>query len=267
MDPDVVRHYEGKDEIVRLTAGAGLLEFHRTKEVLQRHLPSPPADIVDVGGGTGPYSFWLAEKSYRVHLVDIVPLHVEQARRQDSRSLLASVRLGDARDLSFDSETMDAVLLLGPLYHLQERSDRIKALQEAYRILKDGGSVFCAAISRFASLLDGLRRGFLSDPTFAKIVQKNLKDGKHLNLTDAPHYFTTAYFHRPNELQEEIEEAGFTHQSTVALEGPGWLLEDLDERLADLGRREELLQALRSIEGEDTLLGVSSHLLSIGQKN
>ena len=54
--------------------------------------------------------------------------------------------------------------------------------------------------------------------------------------------------------------------STVALEGPGWLLEDLDERLADLGRREELLQALRSIEGEDTLLGVSSHLLSIGQK-
>ncbi len=154
MDSKVIRHYETvKDEATRLAEGVSRLEFERTKEVLLRYLPPPPAQVLDVGGGAGAYAFWLAEKSYNVHLIDIVPLHLEQAKTREGSTLLASIGQGEARELDFESESMDVVLLLGPLYHLPDRSDRIQSLKEARRVLKKGGFVFCGAISRFASLL------------------------------------------------------------------------------------------------------------------
>jgi len=64
----------------RLTVGPGALEFVRTQALLERYLPAPPAVIADVGGGPGRYALWLAERGYRVHLVDPIPLHIEQAK-------------------------------------------------------------------------------------------------------------------------------------------------------------------------------------------
>ena len=196
MDRSIVRHYETvKGEATRLAQGSHRVEFERTKEILLRDLPPPSAQILDLAGGPGVYSFWLADKSYKVHLVDIVPLHVEQAKAADSDSILASICQGDARCLDFEFDSMDVVLLLGPLYHLQERSDRIRALRATRRVLKKGGLAFCAIISRFAPLLGGLRKGLLSAPEFREIAQKDLRDGKHLNPREVPDYFTTAYLH------------------------------------------------------------------------
>ena len=268
MDQQVIRYYETReDEAARLSGGTSRIEFERTKEILQRYLPNPPREILDVGGGPGAYAFWLAEKGYAVHLVDMVPLHVEQARARESSRQLASIRQGDARDLAFEPESIDVVLLLGPLYHLPDRSDRIKALSEAYRVLKPGGKIFGAAISRFASLLDGLRRGFLSDPKFREIVNRDLSDGNHLNPDETPHYFTTAYFHRPEELQEEVSEVGFDHKGTFGLEGAAWLLADFDERWSQPEERETILEVLRLIEEEQALQGVSPHLLAVAEKH
>ena len=198
--------------------------------------------------------------------IDIVPLHVEQAKGKEGGALLASIGQRDARRLDFDSDSMDVVLLLGPLYHLPDRSDRIQSLKEAHRVLRKGGLVFCAAISRFASLLDGLKRDFLSDPEFREIVERDLRDGKHLNPKELPDYFTTAYFHRPEELREEIEEGGFSHLGTIGLEGPAWLLGDFDQQWVDPGRRKIMLEALSLIEEEPALLGVSAHLLTMGKR-
>ena len=179
---------------------------------------------------------------------------------------LASAEAGDARELRFPDETADAVLLLGPLYHLSDRQDRIKALAEARRVCRRGGVVICAAISRFASALDGLRGGYLTDPTFASIVADDLRDGRHRNPTGHPEYFTTAYFHRPEELAAECEEAGLTHEETVAVEGIGWLLPNLDAWLADAARRAVLLDAIGQLEAEPSLLGASAHLLSVARR-
>ena len=145
---------------------------------------------------------------------------------------------------------MNAVLSLGPLYHLPERSNPIRALRETRRVLTKGGTVFCAVISRFAPLLDGLRQGLLSDPEFRATAQKDLKDGKHLNPKEVPQYFTTAYMHKPEELPEEIEGAGLRHLKTVGLEGPAWLSGDLEERWTDIEGREIILGARRVIEDE-----------------
>ena len=249
----------------RLARGSGELEFIRTQRLLERHLPASPADIVDVGGGPGRYAVWLAGRGYRVHLVDPVPLHVEQARAAASQShvALAGADVGDARALQFPDESVDAVLLLGPLYHLPERADRVRALAEAGRVCKRGGIVIAATISRFASTFDGLRGGYLADPEFRKIVDDDLRDGRHVNPTNHPAYFTTAYFHRVEEIVDECSAAGLTSQTTLGIEGLGWLMPDLDAWLADASRKAVLLNAIERLETESSLLGMSAHLLTV----
>jgi ubiquinone/menaquinone biosynthesis C-methylase UbiE len=129
-------------------------------------------------------------------------IHLGQAKARSAASgtTLGSITKGDARCLSAQSNSADAVLLLG------ERSDRLMALREARRILKPKGVLIAAAISRFASLIDGLARGFFRDSDFRKIVARDLATGQHRNPTNQTAHFTTAYFHRPEELAAEVRE-------------------------------------------------------------
>ena len=253
----------------RLAEGQGALEFTRTQGLLERYLPAPPAVVADVGGGPGRYALWLAERGYRVHLIDPVPLHVEQARSAAGGrpgAALAAAEVGDARALRLADASADAVLLLGPLYHLPERVDRLQALAEARRVCRHGGVIIAAAITRFASTLDGLRGGYLEDPAFAAVAAADLRHGRHRNPTGEPAYFTTAYFHRPEDLASECAAVGLAHEATLAVEGAAWLLPDLDARLADERRRAVLLAALAALEAEPTLLGVSAHLITVARR-
>jgi SAM-dependent methyltransferase len=263
LDPIIFVYYDQGDERDRLTAGGETLEFVRTKELLTRFLPPPPAAILDVGGATGVYASWLADAGYGVHLVDPILSHVEEARRlataRQCRPFTAEV--GDARRLDAPDASFDVVLLLGPLYHLVQRSDRIIALSEARRVLRSGGIAFAVGISRFASLLDGLRLGMLVDPEFARIVEGDLRDGQHRNPDKRPNWFTTAFFHHPTELATELREAGFELKALFGIEGPGWLVRD---RWSDTGQREAVVAAARAVEAEPSLLGLSAHLLAVG---
>jgi ubiquinone/menaquinone biosynthesis C-methylase UbiE len=196
--------------------------------------------VLDVGGGAGVYGLPLAREGYSVHLIDPVPLHVDQAReasalQQDAPLVGADV--GDARRLTCDDDSVDAVLLLGPLYHLTSRDDRLQALREAYRVVRPGGVLAAAAISRFASTYDGLLRGFLEDPSFEEIVERDVREGQHRNPTGRPEWFTTAFFHLPQELRDEVIEADFMVETLVGIEGPAWVLPDLGSWLDRRGAR------------------------------
>jgi ubiquinone/menaquinone biosynthesis C-methylase UbiE len=266
VDPAVDDYYARAPEEDRLKYGAALLEEARTRELIQRHAPGPPAVVVDIGGGAGAYSFWLADSGYRVHLVDASPRLIAQAQRRGAGEKLASSRVGDARALDVPDAQADIVLLLGPLYHLTEASDRAQALAEAKRVLKPGGWFFGAVISRWASALDGLARDLFQDPRFAAIAARDLEDGQHRNPTERLDYFTTAYFHKPSDALEEVRSAGFSSPRIFGVEGPGWLFQDVHERMNDPRRRADLLKVARITESESPLAGVSAHLLVVAQR-
>ena len=124
---EIIRHYETIEEGRRISEGLGQLELLRTQEVLGRHLPKSPSSIVDVGGATGVHAEWLASLGYDVHVIDLMPHHVEAVSRLTVSPGRVTAEVGDARDLPVADGSFDAVLLFGPLYHLTERVDRLRA--------------------------------------------------------------------------------------------------------------------------------------------
>ena len=265
---EIISHYDRGVESGRLSSSYGSLELRRTQEILTRFLPDPPAIICDVGGGPGIYAAWLARHGYEVHLIDVVELHVQQALEASAaqpETPIASCTHGDARQLDLEENSVDVTLLLGPLYHLTGRSDRVQALREAARITRPGGLVFVAAISRFASALDGMFRGFIADPEFREIVREDLHSGQHRNPNGRDHFFTTAYFHRPEELRIEFASAGLTHMQTLAVEGPAGWIQRVTDKWDDSDWAAQILATIKLIEAEPALLGASPHLLAIGR--
>ncbi|MBN6051770.1 class I SAM-dependent methyltransferase, partial [Nonomuraea sp. RK-328] len=247
----LLAYYEQDREHTRLREGRGRLEFWRTQDVLRRTLPPPPARVLDVGGGTGVHAEWLAADGYRVELLDPVPLHVQRAARLPG----VTARPGDARHLPVPDGSVDAVLLLGPLYHLPERADRIRALTEARRAVRPGGLVAAATINRHAAVLDTVRLGHYLDERQRQAAHAAAVDGVMLS----PRRGFTAYFHDPGEVPAEFADAGLQGARQYGLEGAFWLYGDVDDWLDDPERRALLLDAQRSMESVPSLLGVSGH--------
>ena len=271
VDPEVIAFYERGDEAGRLES-IGRLEFARTMALLKRFLPPTPAVVLDVGGGAGAYALPLARRGYEVHLVDPIALHLEQALAAtdaDPAAELASARNGDARALPQADASVEAVLLLGPLYHLTEAAERKRALEEALRVLRPGGVLAAVGISRFASTIDGILRGFLLDPAFEPLVERDVAEGQHRNPDRVPHWFTTAYFHRPEELEREVASAGFDVRALLAVEGPTGAhseVGELDAWLDEPAKREILMRTIARVGAEPSLLGASPHLMAIATR-
>lgn len=271
MQPEIVSYYTAIPDTTRLERTAqGQLEAARTREIIERYLPSAPAVVLDIGGGGGVYATWLASLGCAVHLLDLTPQHVTDAHTASAaqpHAPLTSVAIGDARALPWRDGCADVALLLGPLYHLTERADRLRALRETWRALRPGGIVFAACVSRFASLIDGLHTDALADPEFIPIVEADLRDGQHRNPTAKAHaYWTTAYFHHPQTLAAEVAAADFELMDLLAVEGPALAAPDLSAWLDDPKRRERLLRLLRAVEREPSLLGMSPHVLAVGRR-
>lgn len=245
-------HYEEASRLDRRPQTR--LERIRTLELLRELLPPAPARILDVGGGPGAYARELITDGHLVRLVDIVPRHVEQARAGEPP---IDAVLGDARELPEPDDSQDATLLLGPLYHLHERADRVRAIREAIRVTRPGGPIAIAAIGRFAGPIDFLATGRFSERTVGE-ARRLVTDG----VNDPSIGFTEAYFHRVGELRDECREAGLTGLVIHGVEGPGWAAaEAAPENRAIF---DAALELARVYSAEPDLVGVSAHLLAIG---
>ena len=123
-----------------------------------------------MGGGTGTYAFWL---------VDLVPRHIAIAAAQRTMHgpALTSMTVGDARHLAFSDQSADVVDLAGPLYHLIEREERIRALRESHRVLREGGVMLSVAINRYAGVIYGLTQGLVFERDYFDMTVRELSTG------------------------------------------------------------------------------------------
>ena len=260
-------HYARGEERGRLVTPSGQVELARTREIVERHLPQAPAVVADVGGGPGRYSLWLAERGYTVHHRDLVTLHVEQLTADAAAGgLTVESAIADARALDLPDASVDAVLLLGPLYHLPTREDRVAALAEAARVVQPGGPVFAAALSRWAPRLDGQVAHRLADefPVIDEAVDVVERTGRLIPLVEGSF---SGYCHRPDELRDEVLDAGLECVDLVGVEGIAFALADLEERLAAPKARAVVLNAARALERVPELLGLSPHLLVTARRH
>jgi SAM-dependent methyltransferase len=264
MDDRALQAYYGRDEErERLAGGIGRVEFWRTVEIVQRTLPPPGAVIADIGGGPGRYTDWLVDAGYRVVHRDLVCHHVDQVRDRHGNGV--DTAIGNARALDLADESVDAVLLLGPLYHLADADERVQALREARRVVRAGGAVYAAAICRWAPRLDGmlLQHVHVQYPVMSKFIDEMERTGVMPPLHDTSF---NGYIHRPDELRGEIVASQLEPESLVSVEGVAFALADIEDRMDDPDERTLLFDVLRELESVPELLGVGPHLLATARK-
>jgi ubiquinone/menaquinone biosynthesis C-methylase UbiE len=267
LDKEIDDFYSETSEKDRLKYGLGPLEFERNQELISRYLPAEGGLIFDIGGGPGIYSSWLARQGFEVHLVDPVKKHIDQARKlaEKLKSPFQS-HLGEARKLDFENSCADLIILHGPLYHLQEKEERVRALEESLRILKPGGILLAFAISYSASTLVGLIQGVIDQPEFYEMCLKELHTGRHEAPESMPGILPQAYYHKPVELKEEIQSAGFEYEKTLAVEGMIWLDKNYFTSRSQPEKKSKMMELLKRTENDPQLLALSPHLLAIAKK-
>jgi SAM-dependent methyltransferase len=264
VDRRVMRRYEASDEEGRLwRPGRGDLIRLRTWDIFERFLPAS-GRVLDVGGGPGAHAARLAARGYDVTLVDPVGRHLDLAtRRAAAGPAPFAVQRGEARHLSARDGCVDVVLLMGPLYHLPDPSERADALAEVRRVLRPGGVVLAEIITRHAWVLDATLRELLDEPGIWEDFGRNIELGLSQDPAYVPDGSFWAYFHGPDELRGELVAGGFDPVALVAVEGFGWLLDGLEQRMAD---PEPLLRVLRLTESEPTMLGCSAHVIGVATR-
>lgn len=265
---EVYEFYNNGAEVDRLERGLGIIEFYRSKEIISQYITNKNT-IYDIGGGIGKYSAWLAEQGHDVTLIELAPTAVDYAKKNMKMSYVAEV--GDAREINKPDESADVVLLMGPLYHLQNKSDRIKALNEAHRVLKKGGLLIAAGISKFSSTtwalsVYGNGCDFIDDDIYMNMLKHELATGEHIRPKEYPFIIANAYFHTIDELRNEVKYSGLEIVNHHAVEGCIWITPTLEEKWQDTDSRNRLLELIHATEHEETLMGLSPHFLVVGKK-
>lgn len=269
MDERGMVGYRTGAEIGRLHHGLGLIEFARTKELLLEYLPQTSAVVYDIGGAYGEYAFWLAELGYEVHLFDLVEEHVRLAKERmkdaDGMHIPKAAEVADARNVPRKAASADAILLLGPLYHLTDVQDRKACLAECSRLLKPGGLLLTAHIVPWAPMVNNVihydENPMLNDPaTFTRLAE-TVRTGEHIGKV-----IGEMYLQRPEDARREVAEAGFAHVRLHGVIGCCWAIRNLDEVWSDANQRETILRVVRLLDGEESLMGFSTHYVTVSRK-
>jgi SAM-dependent methyltransferase len=241
------------------------LEYDLTWCYLNKYLP-PEGSILEIGAATGKYTLELAKRGYSITAVDVSEKLVEKCRRQVAdEGLLKQVEfvLADARDLSaVEKKDFDAVLLMGPLYHLVEEEDRQTALRQVFSHLREGGIVVSSFISRFGIFGDILKNipQWIEQPSEVRSIIDRGRDPE-----DYPKGGFRGYFVTISEIAPLHEEVGFTTLVVAGVE-PGISADDESYNKLEGKQRQLWLELFYEVSTEETTIGASRHLLYIGQK-
>ena len=279
IDATVLAGYNAGIERDRLRNGIGLIEFERTKEILLDNLPEPPSVVYDIGGGYGEYSWWLASLGYEVHLFDLSATNIDMSAelaREYPGTELTSAEVCDARSIPLSDGSADAILLMGPLYSITEYEERILAIKESYRLLKDTGVLFSAALTPYSVLVSRLtvyreadiqKRSELDNPDVISMIERALGDGCYINPEKKiAKGLGSSHLHTAKALREELSLGGFETAAVHGVMGGAWLAPNLDELLADEETKAVLMQTVRMMDTHEEIIGLSGHMLAVSRK-
>jgi SAM-dependent methyltransferase len=279
IDKAVLAGYNAGIERDRLRIGIGILEFERTKEILLEKLPKPPAVIYDIGGAYGEYAWWLASLGYEVHLFDLSETHIAMSAELAAEypgAKLESAVVCDARSVPRPDASADAVLLMGPLYSITEYEERILAIKESHRLLRDNGLLFSAALTPYSVLVSRLdvyrvddtkKRRELEDPSVIAIIERALEDGCYENPEKRiASGLGSSHLHTAKALREELLRGGFDTDSVHGVMGGAWLAPNLDALLENPETKEVLMKTIRMLDTHEEIIGLSGHLLAVSHK-
>jgi SAM-dependent methyltransferase len=261
-------HYQtfAAEELERLAKDRyARIEFEVTWRFIAQLVP-PGAHVLDAGSGPGRYAVALAQAGHRVSLLDLSPhcleLAEEWARVAGVSDRLVDAVEGDVRDLSrWPDDHFDAVLLLGPLYHLLERRDRSRAVREVRRVLRPGGPVLASAIARFTPARLALK--YWPDQVFAPELREALHRGAAAAVPGAA--WTDAAYLTPAALRRLFERADFATVALVAAEGFAAFMEEAVNRLAE-EQWQAWLALIVETCADPALLGAAAHMLYVGRR-
>lgn len=279
IDKTVLARYNAGIERNRLRKGIGIIEFERTKEILLERLPKPPAVIYDIGGGYGEYAWWLASLGYEVHLFDISETNIKMSaelKHEYPNIYLKSAEVCDARSIPRKCKSADVVLLMGPLYSITVYEERILAIKECYRLLKDNGILFAAALTPYGGLLHRITvyRNFddnkaceLDNSNILSMFERALIDGSYINPEGKiASGLGSSHFHTAKALEEELQCGGFKTESVHGVMGGAWLAPNLDKLLANNETKDVLMKTVRMLDKHEEIIGLSGHLLAVSRK-
>ena len=281
IDSTVLARYNAGIERSRLRTGEGLLEFERTKEILLEKLPKPPAVIYDIGGAYGEYAWLLASLGYEVHLFDLSATNITMSAELAAEYpgvKLAAAEVCDARSVPRCSKSADAILLMGPLYSITEYAERICAIEESRRLLKDDGILFSAALTPFSPLIPRLAsyhketsriRYELDDPAVLSMIERALEDGCYINpdMKIINHGLGSSHLHTAKALREELSVGGFDTDTVHGIMGGAWLTPNLDVLLRKEETKAVLMKTVRMLDTHEEIIGLSGHLLAVSRKS
>lgn len=280
IDKAVLAGYDAGIERGRLRTGIGLIEFERTKEILLEELPKAPAVIYDIGGAYGEYSWWLASLGYEAHLFDLSETNInmsEELAAEYPHARLASAQVCDARDIPRPDKSADAILLMGPLYSVTEYEERLLAIRESFRLLKDGGVLFSAALTPYSVLVpriatyhvDDTKKGTeLDDPAVLAIIERALTDGCYWNPErKIANGLGSSHLHTAKALREELAAGGFASSTVHGVMGGAWLAPNLDALLEEKKTKSLLMKTVRMLDAHEEIIGLSGHLLAVSKKS
>jgi S-adenosylmethionine-dependent methyltransferase len=263
---DIAAYYSSNPEGEHGRLERHQLEYDLTWRYLDRYLPAHGA-VLEIGAATGRYTLELARRGYRLTAVDLSSVNIEVCRKNLIDAGLANrvqLVVADVRDLSAVTEKgFDAVLLMGPLYHLVVEADRKLALKEVFERLRAGGILFSALISRLGIMGDLLKNvpAWIEERAEVRSVLEKGKDSD-----DYPRGGFRGYCAQVSEIAPLHEGLGFETLVVAGVE-PAISADDESYNQLEGQRRQLWLDLLYEISAEPSTVGASRHLLYIGKKS
>jgi ubiquinone/menaquinone biosynthesis C-methylase UbiE len=249
----------------------GRLEFAVHRAWISRFLPPAPAKVLDIGGGPGRYSIWLAEQGYSVTLADLSPelLALANDKAAEAGVSLEAIVEANASDLSqFEDASFDALLCMGPFYHLVHEEDRRATVAELFRVLKPGGTIFAAFLNRFQTLRVAVNQDIPFFTPYTADMIKSYHETGILDWQGIPGTFNLAYLFWPRDIAPFMESAGFRTTELISSQSNA---ADIQKHLALFAERqpelyEWALAGFIEQANDPSILGSGFHILYIGTR-